>query len=269
MITKASSVGKQKGVFELRREDVAKAPASGHWLNRLPGDSLAVICKDVFSSAEISAIASQIYALKESWIPAYGGEQFSVGRIWYAHVDDDKKSQYFQAAGESVRFIEMQFPSLYAKLIGIVSQLLNTDRVRLKEGWAGPGFVILPSGGPASLSGGGAHVDWEGLTKEQLADINLEAYSFIALMQKPVNGGGLQVWDRHLDQTAPESWLHAQLEGVDLGDVETALIDYQLGDLVAINSLSLHKICPFGGDRDRVSLTFHAARDHDGWYLWF
>jgi hypothetical protein len=102
------------------------------------------------------------------------------------------------------------------------------------------------------------HFDLEGLTDAHV-DACRPAVTFVAMLQPPITGGGLRVWDV---LGGDESTAERRARG-------STVVEYRVGDLVLIDSYRLHQIQPFGGTRDRVSATLHAARVADRWETWF
>ena len=48
------------------------------------------------------------------------------------------------------------------------------------------------------------------------------------------------------------------------------VVEYRVGELCVFDSYRLHQIQPFGGRRDRISVTAHAAEVEPGlWEVWF
>jgi hypothetical protein len=225
-----------------------------------------VVFRQFFSTAESRSITDTIYNLKESWYPNYGGEQYSLGRVWSTHIDDGITDDYFRGAEESKGMIESHFPGLYDKIRTFFSLVQHGEPVVLRTGWAGPGFVVFPAHGRCADIGGDIHYDWEGLSAEQFNDPAAEAYSFISMLQKPQVGGGLRLWDMFYDRVCKREELAPKASAP---AVDSLTVDYQIGDLLVIDSFRLHQIQPFSGDIDRICLTFHAARYQDGWHIWF
>ena len=53
-------------------------------------------------------------------------------------------------------------------------------------------------------------------------------------------------------------------------EAESAIVSYEEGDAVLLDSYRLHQIQPFAGDRERISATVHAAEVDAGlWECWF
>lgn len=247
-------------------DDVFTGRLAGCSFKELLQQSAAVIFRQFFSAEESHSITDTIYHLKEFWHPNYGGEQYSLGRVWYTHVDEGIKDEYVRGAEESNRIIESHFPGLYERIRTFCAIIQQGEPVALRKGWAGPGFVIFPANGRCAEIGGDIHYDWEGLTDGQLDDPKAEAYSFISMLQKPHTGGGLRIWNMFYDRVRKREELVPKASPP---AAESLVIDYEIGGLLVIDSFRLHQIQPFGGEIDRICLTFHTARYQDGWYVWF
>ena len=118
---------------------------------------------------------------------------------------------------------------------------------------------VFPAGEWLSHNGGDVHFDTEGLLDEALA-VRTPALSVIVMLQPPVRGGGLRVWDALYD---------GDDEVAEPERIASVVVDYAAGDLVAIDSYRLHQIQPFEGPRDRVSVTAHLVLTERGWQTWF
>ena len=125
--------------------------------------------------------------------------------------------------------------------------------------FCGPGVHIFPAGGWLSQNGGDIHFDTEGLHEDELA-ARLPALSAIVMLQPPLQGGGLRVWDALWD---------GEDDVAAAARAPSAVVDYAAGDLVVIDSYRLHQIQPFVGERDRLSITAHLVFTNGRWQAWF
>jgi hypothetical protein len=232
----------------------------------LLGGAGAVVFRDIFTPAEVQGMVATIYALREQWLPGFEEEQFSVGRVWYVDVADEAEEEYHEDSVRSNAQIEERFDSIQERMRAFCAAIQPGDLVQIRPGWAGPGFVIFPAHAACAENGGDIHFDIEGLAGDLLDDPEAAAYSFIAMLQKPESGGGLQVWREQYDPNRRDEYipeLQSEPEG------PSFLIDYRIGDLVMINSRAIHQIQPFEGDTDRITLTFHIVRQAGAWHIWF
>ena len=81
------------------------------------------------------------------------------------------------------------------------------------------------------------------------------------MLQPPLQGGGLRVWDALWEGDDDVAAAAAQ--------APSAVVDYAAGDLVVIDSYRLHQIQPFVGARDRLSITAHLVFADGRWQTWF
>jgi hypothetical protein len=214
--------------------------------------------KGALTRAECATWLRAVYEARNDWTPCFDGVQFTLGRAYYTHLEEGRADEYFAAARASDAIVERALPGLQARMRELLANLVGAP-VAQRPGWCGPGLHIFPSGQWLSENGGDVHFDTEGLLEEQLA-ARRPARSVIVMLQAPARGGGLRVWSNVYD-----------------GDDQIAepdrdpdiVIDYDAGDLVAIDSYRLHQIQPFEGSRDRVSITAHLVHTDDGWHAWF
>ncbi len=200
-----------------------------------------------------------VYEARSQWTGAFGGEQFSLGRAWYTDLEEDRARTYFENARASDALVERQMPGMQARLRELAGAVIGADVVA-RPGWCGPGVHIFPAHQEVACNGGVVHFDTEGLTEAHVA-ARAPAFTLVLMLQPPEAGGGLRVWDVLF------SGSHQVTEEM-LG-ATSVVARYQTGDLVVIDSYRLHQIQPFGGDRDRVSITCHAAFVAGRWETWF
>ena len=219
-------------------------------------ESLAVRVSGFLDEATCAALTAGVYAGRAVWNRDFGGEQFSLGRAFYVHLEEGRARDYFAGAPASDADVARFVPGLRERMYEAVSLL--GPRSRPRPGWCGPGVHVFPAGEKVSREGGVKHFDLEGLTDAHV-DAGRPAVTFVAMLQPPATGGGLRVWDV---LGGDEATAERRARG-------SAVVAYQAGDLVLIDSYRLHQIQPFGGKRDRVSATLHAALVADRWETWF
>jgi hypothetical protein len=212
-------------------------------------------------AVESTAYATLVTAAQADWTSNFNGAQFTLGRAWYTHLEEDREDEYFSNAASSDETVRRAVPGLQERMLELVSDLLRAP-VTQRPGWCGPGVHVFRAGSLVARRGGEVHFDTEGLTELQLAR-RASALSFILMLQPPAMGGGLRVWDRFY-------------EGEDFPEkpdpsVAVAQIAYEPGELVVIDSYRLHQILPFAGPLDRISATMHTAalEGGDAWEAWF
>jgi hypothetical protein len=211
----------------------------------------------VLSPDECAAWVRGVYAAREHWTPNFEGVQYTVGRAWYTHLEEDSEDEYFAGVAASDALVERFLPGLQARIMAVASEVVSAKVVR-RPGWCGPGVHVFPAGEWLSENGGDVHFDTEGLREHELS-ARLPAQSLIVMLQPPARGGALRVWDTRYDGE----------DAVDDPDrFESVTLEYGVGDLVAIDSYLLHQIQPFEGARDRISATAHVVLD-ETWQCWF
>jgi hypothetical protein len=231
-------------------------------LARDTGRGLALHRRGVLGDAECRRWVAGAYAARADWTPCFDGVQFTLGRAYYTHLEEGRPDDYFAAACASDARVERALPGLQARARAILSELVG-EPVAPRAGWCGPGVHVFPAGAWLSRHGGDVHFDTEGLSDEQRA-ARAPALSLILMLQPPLHGGGLRVWDVLYAGDDGDGSLPPAAERA--GSVT---IDYAPGDMVVIDSYRLHQIQPFDGPRDRLSLTAHAVWDGDRWVSWF
>jgi hypothetical protein len=214
--------------------------------------------RGVLAPDECARLTRAVYGARAHWTPCFGGVQFTLGRAWYTHLEEGREDEYFRQAPSSDALVERALPGLQARFGALMSELVGAT-IHRRAGWCGPGVHVFPAGAWLSRHGGDVHFDTEGLLPEEIEG-GAPAVSVILMLQPPVRGGGLRVWDARYagDDEVAEP---------DRGS--SLLVDYAAGDLVAIDSYRLHQIQPFGGGLDRISVTAHLVRRHGSWSSWF
>ncbi len=193
---------------------------------------------------------------RAEWTACFEGSQFTVGRAWYTHLEEDRAGEYFARTAHSDAVVRRILPGMQERVLASFQRLLG-GAVERRDGFCGPGVHVFPAGGHVATRGGEVHYDLEGLEHAQI-DARVPAFSLVVMLQPPESGGELRVWQRrHPDEE------HAP------PDCAGETIAYAAGELVCIDSYRLHQIQPFGGARDRISITAHAVRDGDRWLVWF
>ncbi len=216
----------------------------------------------LLTQAECARWTADVYAARASWVGSFEASQFTLGRAWYTHLEENQSDDYFRAAAASDALVRRAAPGLQERMLGLLSQLVGAP-VERRAGWCGPGVHIFPAGGWVALKGGVVHFDTEGLSDEMVAagPQAAPALTVVAMLQPPESGGGLRVWTdvRYAGSDEVE----------DAEKLPSRLADYAVGDVVAIDARCLHQIQPFGGARDRVSATAHVVRADGAWLAWF
>jgi len=222
--------------------------------------SLFLRIDDVVSADECGAYLAALYAARTEWVSAFGGEQFSLGRAFYTHFEQEQSKAYFDGARASDERVERVLPGLQQRMRGLVERI-TSGHVFPRRGFCGAGVHVFPHGEKVAREGGVIHFDTEGLTSEHCRK-QKRALSVVLMLRQPERGGGLKVWDVRYSgrDRASQNELRAR----------SALLDYREGSAAVFDSYRLHQIQPFQGTLDRVSVTLHAAEvDRGRWETWF
>lgn len=220
----------------------------------------AAVIDGVFTAAECAELTKRTVLARSDWVPAFGGEQFSLGRAFYTHFEQGECRAYFADAAASDARVERHLPGLQRRLSELVSRLTG-GACLARRGFCGAGVHVFPAGEKVSREGGVLHFDTEGLPTHHVAR-RKRALSVVVMLGAPERGGGLKVWG-------------ARYSGADHpseADLTTpaCVLEYVPGRAIVIDSYRLHQIQPFAGARDRVSATLHAAEVDPGrWETWF
>ena len=212
--------------------------------------------RGVATADECARWVAGVYAARDAWTPNFEGVQWTLGRAWYTHLEEERVDDYFAAAAQSDALVEQHLPGMQARMMAQLADLVGAQLTR-RPGWCGPGVHIFPAGGWLAEHGGDVHFDIEGLD-EPLA--YAPALSAILMLQPPAAGGGLRVWDERYT---------GRDDVPDAAQLPSELATYEAGELIVLDSYRLHQIQPFSGARDRISVTAHAVFLEGRWQAWF
>jgi hypothetical protein len=204
--------------------------------------------------------AAAVLRVRADWTHDFDGEQFTLGRAFYTHYETDRSDEYFAKAAESDEKVERALPGMQVRMRELV-RVVTGGTVNARREWCGAGVHIFPAEGEVSEKGGVIHFDTEGLSDRHARD-KRPALTIVVMLQEPDTGGGLKLWDvRFRGRDDPTD---AELAK------ESVVAQYGVGGALVIDSYRLHQIQPFGGKRDRISITIHAAEVDEGvWETWF
>jgi hypothetical protein len=220
----------------------------------------AVVLRGAVTNAEAHDWAARVLAARERWTPDFGGEQFTLGRAFYTHLETSRAREYFAAAASSDALVEAVLPGVAARTLALLGRVVG-GITRPRPGFCGPGIHIFPAGSKVARQGGVLHFDLEGLTEHQRRT-GQRAVTLVWMLQPSLTGGGLRLWDA-LYEGRPDS-------EIDEGAHAHVTVRSDAGDAVLIDSRRLHQIRPFRGAKDRVSITVHGAEiDRGVWETWF
>src|SRR5262249_44855880 len=127
------------------------------------------------------------------WTPNFEGVQFTLGRAFYTHLEEDREDEYFAEAQRSDALIRRAVPGLQQRMCSLAETLVAAP-VMQRPGWCGPGVHIFQAGEWLAQNGGDIHFDTEGLLAHEKA-LRAPAWSLILMLQPPESGGGLRLWD--------------------------------------------------------------------------
>jgi hypothetical protein len=213
----------------------------------------------VFSATESADYVRALYSARGDWVSDFGAEQFSLGRAFYTHFEQDRCREYFADAAASDARVERTLPGFSRRMLGVV-ELLTGGACFARRGFCGPGVHVFPAGEKVAREGGVVHFDTEGLP-EQHARRRKRALTVVVMLGLPESGGGLKLWNARY---AGSDFVADEQRGV------VCEARYTVGSALVIDSYRLHQIQPFGGTRDRISATVHAAEVDPGrWETWF
>ncbi len=214
----------------------------------------------VFSEAERAALVAGVQAARDEWTADFGGEQFSLGRAFYTHLEQGRSRLYFADAAASDARVERRLPGLQRRMRELVAALTG-GLAQPRRGFCGPGVHIFPAGEKVAREGGVVHFDTEGLSDYHLSR-RLRAITVVVMLDLPDADGGLKLWDVLYDGRDDP--------GDEALSARSLIAGYSPGGALVIDSYRLHQIQPFPGDRDRISATVHAAEiDRGRWETWF
>ncbi len=208
------------------------------------------ICKD---------IVSKVIANKVHWNSDFDGLQFSFGQAYYPHLEAGTTEAYFEKALSSDTIFESALPGLQEFAVKIISTLVGAY-AQPREEWSGPGIHIFPANGYAAKNAGEIHFDLDGICDSDRAAL-APAITIIVMLQKPTEGGGLKVWNKKFSGISANE--------LNLAETESEILNYSNGDIIIINSYTLHQIQPFISKEDRISLTVHSVFNGECWECWF
>jgi len=221
--------------------------------------SRAVGLRGVLCAKRARNWARAVLRARTSWTSDFGGEQFALGRAFYAHLETGRSAAYFRDVEASDAQVESALPGVQAFMRSLLGAMVG-GTIRQRPGFCAAGVHVFPSGEQLSRQGGVIHFDLEGLTPYQLAR-RARAVTLVVMLQPPDRGGGLRLWDA--------TWQgHAEPDPADLPSPRA--MRSRAGDALLIEAYRLHQIEAFSGARDRISATLHAAEVERGvWESWF
>ena len=251
--------------------DLGKLPTALAEMRR--AEVAAVALSGLFGTSELDQMLQQVYKQRRHWQTGAGPGDYTLGNVWYAHIEFGREQEYFATASRSRALVNRLFPRLEQQILALCRLLTGDSDVQVRANWGGPALVVFRAGSETARRGGVLHVDHDGLPVELLQSNQADAFSFILPLQLPAQRGHLLVWPDVFDPADRERFL------VGSGDVAgphppVQLLRHEVGTALAIQSLRVHQIQGFDGDRDRVTLNWRLTRvpsaDERGrWVVWF
>ncbi|MBS2013880.1 MAG: 2OG-Fe(II) oxygenase [Deltaproteobacteria bacterium] len=222
-------------------------------------EALVVRLASAIEASRAASWVEGVVAARAAWVEDFGGAQFSLGRAWYTHLEQGRAAEYFTDTEASDAHVERYCPGLQEAMRRFASRVVGGTVVQ-RDGWCGAGVHVFPAGALVATRGGDIHYDTEGLTPAH-ANERQPALTLVLMLQPATRGGALRVW------SAP----YRGTEAYEDEDLESPSVtcEYGVGDLVIIDSYSLHQIQPFQGNTDRISATLHVAFVEGRWESWF
>jgi hypothetical protein len=227
--------------------------------------ALAVGWRGAVSRDEALRWAARVHAARSAWHADFGGEQFTLGRAFYTHLEEDRLEDYFANAAAADDEVERAVPGLQARMRELIAAVTG-DRVTARPDFCGPGVHIFPPEEKVARLGGAVHFDLEGLPRSFFAS-GRRAITAVLMLESADLGGGLRLWNVRYDprEDTDEARVAAEADVADARVLSAAP-----GDVVFFDSFVLHQIEPFSGARPRVSATVHAMQIAPGaWETWF
>ncbi len=220
----------------------------------------AVALRALWSPEECASLSASVLAARDAWTSDFDGEQFSLGRAFYTHLETGRAGEYFAHVREADATVERTLPGMQARARDLFASIIG-GAARPRPGFCGAGVHVFPARSKVARRGGVPHWDVEGLAPEHLARRRRTA-TLVVMLQAPEEGGALRVWDALWDGRDEPSRAALRADSCD--------VRYAAGDAVLIESYRLHQIQPFTGARDRISVTLHGVEvDRDRWEVWF
>lgn len=223
-------------------------------------EALAGVVRGAWSAAECADLAARVRDAREHWTADFGGEQYTLGRAFYTHLETGRAGEYFAAVRGADALVERVLPGVQARVRADFGRAVG-GVARARPGFCGPGVHVFPAGSKVALAGGVAHWDVEGIAPLHLAR-RCRAASLVLMLQPGATHADLTLW-------------HARWDGRDEPSrralaAPREVLRYGVGDLAVFSSYRLHRIEAFAGETDRVSLTLHGVEVDAGvWETWF
>lgn len=216
--------------------------------------------REAMPPVEATSLARRVIDADDELGDDFGGEQRSLGRPWYTHMETGRAAEYFRDAAASDARVERILPGLQARTLATLASVVG-GVVRRRHGFCGPGVHVFPPDEKVAHHGGVHHYDLEGLTPTWRA-ARPPAVSVVWMLQPTATRGGLTLFNK--------TWQGQNWPMEDEPRVARTTTRMRAGDFLVFSSYRLHRINGFGGGRARISVTCHAVEvDRGVWDAWF
>ncbi|HZU83772.1 MAG TPA: hypothetical protein VE987_12680, partial [Polyangiaceae bacterium] len=111
------------------------------------GGALAVHVRAAVARETVDRWAAGVLAAPDAWTSDFDGEQFSLGRAFYTHLETDRAEAYFDGARASDALVERHAPGLQRTMRDLMAGVVGA-RVIAREGWCGAGVHVFPATSP-------------------------------------------------------------------------------------------------------------------------
>lgn len=217
---------------------------------------------DCLTAEECQKVLSEIYKLKEMWIPRLGAgfPFYTLGIASYLDAANKGQVFYKLQAQKTNPVLWKHFANLYEKLKTALFRATGKE-VLYEEAFALPGFHIFQYGDFFNYPVASYHFDLqfkELFWKYRNIDYK-HPLSFTLSIKLPRGGAGLNYWDIFFNQQIEEMSNKALDELREQS--ETRYIGYEVGKMVVHEGLMLHQIAPMKAmviDDERITLQGHA-----------
>ncbi len=220
----------------------------------------AVVLRRHWDPTDCAAMADRVLAARPRWTADFGGEQFTLGRAFYTHLETGRAGEYFAAAAEADRCVDAVLPGAQARARALYAAAVG-GAARPRPGFCGAGVQVFLPRSRVARRGGVAHWDVEGLAPAHLAG-RRRAVSLVVMLRAPARGAALTLWDAHYDggdEPSPEALAAPR-----------RTVRYGPGDALLFSSYRLHRIRGFRGESPRVAVTLHGVEvDRGVWETWY
>ena len=198
---------------------------------------------------------------RADWTPCFEGVQFTLGRAYYTHLEEDRDDEYFARRPRSDALVERALPGLQARVRAHPRRAGGRARRRRGPAGAVPACTSFrrATGSPRTAA---TSTSTPRACSRTSSAARAPALSAIVMLQPPARGGGLRVWDALYDGRRRGALARRARARAPSSSTRPAT-------WCVIDSYRLHQIQPFAGARDRISVTAHLVFADGRWQAWF